>query len=55
MNDRYSFLTQDKLKTYCEERRIDLTLADEDETINGNGQFLLLMRLPEFSRDSKHF
>lgn len=34
MNDGYSFLTQDKLKTYCKERRIDLTLADEDETIN---------------------
>ena len=33
MNDRYSFLTQDKLKTYCEERLIDLTLADENETI----------------------
>ena len=28
-----AFLTQDKLKTYYEERLIDLTLADENETI----------------------
>ena len=33
MNDGYSFLTQDKLKTYCKECLIDLTLADENETI----------------------